>query len=146
MIESAIDRLIYLVDKLPGVLNGIQEDEMSAKPSPGKWSKKEIIGHLIDSATNNHHRFVRCQFENMPESRYNQDKWNEFSYYQQMDSRHLIDLWTNYNKHLVEITKHIHPDNLTRQVRLGDTDFTLQFLINDYVEHMEHHLRQVVDY
>ncbi len=50
---------------------------MSIKLFPNKWSKKEIIGHLINSATNNHQRFVRCQFETIPKIVYDQNKWKE---------------------------------------------------------------------
>jgi hypothetical protein len=58
MIEKAINRLIFIIDKVPNILSEIGDENMSIKPSPNKWSKKEIIGHLIDSATNNHQRFV----------------------------------------------------------------------------------------
>lgn len=81
MIEQAISRLDFIIDKVPGILMQISEEEMSEKLSPNKWSKKEVIGHLVDSATNNHQRFVRGQFEDMPEIRYDQNKWNECSFY-----------------------------------------------------------------
>ena len=61
MIENALNRLKYILDTVPKILTEIGERKMSIKPLPNKWSKKEIIGHLIDSATNNHQRFVRGQ-------------------------------------------------------------------------------------
>ncbi|MBK9046740.1 MAG: hypothetical protein IPL74_08565 [Bacteroidetes bacterium] len=70
----------FFIENVPNVLIQI-EDEM-AKKSLQKWSKKEILGHLIDSATNNHQRFVRGQFETVPEISYDQNNWNTFSYYQ----------------------------------------------------------------
>lgn len=73
MIEKAINRLNFIIDKVPNILSEISEENMSVKPLPTKWSKKEIIGHLIDSATNNHQRFVRGQFEYNPEILYDQD-------------------------------------------------------------------------
>ena len=79
------------------MLTQISEEKMSEKPAPNKWSKKEIIGHLIDSATNNHHRFVRGQFEAIPEIRHNQNGWNKYSFYQQIDSKQIILFWTIYN-------------------------------------------------
>ena len=85
MIENALNRLKYILDTVPKILTEIGERKMSIKPLPNKWSKKEIIGHLIDSATNNHQRFVRGQFEHNPEIRYDQNKWNEFSFYQEIE-------------------------------------------------------------
>jgi hypothetical protein len=146
MIEKAISRLNYIIDKVPSILTEISEENMSAKPLPTKWSKKEIIGHLIDSATNNHQRFVRGQFETIPEIRYDQNKWNEYSFYQQIDSKQLILFWAIYNKQLIEIINRIPAENLKRQIKVGEDLLTLEFLIADYVEHLEHHLKQVIDY
>jgi hypothetical protein len=146
MIENAVNRLKHILDKVPRILTEISEEKMSYKPLPNKWSKKEIIGHLIDSATNNHQRFVRGQFENAPEIRYDQDKWNEYSFYQQIDSKQIILFWTVYNKQLVEVMKRIPNENLKRQIKVGENLLTIEFLITDYVEHLEHHLKQVTDY
>jgi hypothetical protein len=146
MIDKAISRLSYIIEKVPSILAEIGEEKMSLKPLPSKWSKKEIIGHLIDSATNNHQRFVRGQFETLPEIRYDQDKWNEYGFYQQIDSKQIISFWTIYNKQLLEIIKRIPEENLKRQIMVGENLLTLDFLIADYVDHLEHHLRQVAEY
>lgn len=145
MIEKAISRLSLIIETVPSILAEIAEEKMSLKPFPDKWSKKEIIGHLIDSATNNHQRFIRGQFENIPEIRYDQNKWNEYSFYQQIDSKQIISFWTIYNKQLIEIIKLIPTENLKRQIKVGENLLTIEFLIADYVEHMEHHLNQVID-
>lgn len=147
MIEFAIKRLEYLCDIIPQLLTEIDEQTFSVKPKPNKWSKKEIIGHLIDSATNNHQRFVRGQFEDVPKIVYDQNKWNEFNFYQKMDGQQLISFWTIYNRQLAELLKNIPEENLSKECKSGDDkNLTLDFLINDYVEHLEHHLRQVVTY
>jgi hypothetical protein len=146
MIEKSIIRLAYLVENIPSILSEISEEKMSEKTSPNKWSKKEIIGHLIDSATNNHQRFIRGQFEPIPAIRYDQNKWNEYNFYQELSSKEIIKFWTIYNQHLVEITNRIPIENLSKQIKVGDELFTLEFLIIYYVEHLEHHLRQVVAY
>lgn len=147
MIEKAINRLEFLCDSIPQLLIEIDEQAFSIKPSPNKWSKKEIIGHLIDSATNNHQRFVRGQFEDSPTISYEQDKWIECSYYQQMPKQKLIDFWTIYNRHLAGIMRLIPAENLLKTCKLKDgTVQDLDFLINDYVDHQEHHLRQVINY
>lgn len=146
MIQNAIQRLEFLVNTIPKLLTDIGEDHFSLKPSPDKWSKKEIMGHLIDSATNNHQRFVRGQFEHTPEIRYDQNKWNEFSFHQQINADQLISFWTIYNKQLLEIIKRIPEESLAKEIKIGDHHLTLNFLIIDYVEHLEHHLKQVVEY
>lgn len=146
MIEKAIHRLNTIIDKVPQILREISEDEISIKPSPNKWSKKEVLGHLVDSATNNHQRFIRGQFELTPEIRYDQNKWIEFSFYQEIESKQIINFWTVYNQQLVELIKRIPSDNLTKQIRVGENLVTLEFLIVDYVAHLEHHLKQIIDY
>ncbi len=146
MIQESIEKLASIVNMAPALLTAISEEEMSRKASPGKWSKKEILGHLIDSATNNHQRFVRAQFEHQPEIRYDQNKWNECSFHQEIDSRQLISFWALYNQQLMEIIQRISPEYLTRQVKIGDELFSLEFLIVDYVAHLEHHLQQLIDY
>ena len=146
MIEKALNRLEYIINLTPKMLTEISEENMSTKPSPTKWSKKEIIGHLIDSATNNHQRFVRGQFENIPEISYDQNNWNEFSFYNQIDSKQIISFWTIYNKQIIEIIKRIPKGNLEKQIKIGNNILTLEFLIIDYVEHLEHHLKQIIEY
>lgn len=146
MIEKAVERLNYIIDKAPQILREISEEEISVKPSPSKWSKKEVLGHLIDSATNNHQRFIRGQFELTPEIRYDQNKWIEFSFYQEIESKQIINFWTVYNQQLVELIKRIPSDNLTKQIRVGENLVTLEFLIVDYVAHLEHHLKRIIDY
>jgi len=146
MINQALAQLTFIVEKAPSMLTQISEEKMSEKPAPNKWSKKEIIGHLIDSATNNHHRFVRGQFEAIPEIRYDQNGWNKYSFYQQIDSKQIILFWTIYNSQLIELIKRIPTDNLKRQVKVGDNLLTIEYLIIDYVEHLEHHLKQAIDY
>ncbi|MDX1936305.1 MAG: hypothetical protein SFU21_04285, partial [Flavihumibacter sp.] len=109
-------------------------------------SKKEIIGHLIDSATNNHQRFVRGQFEDSPKIAYDQNRWNKYNFYQQIDGQQIIDFWTVYNRQILELIRRIPNENLKLVCHVGDKFLTLDFLINDYVEHLEHHLKQVVSY
>ena len=142
----SIERLEQILNTIPQLLRAIDENEMQFKSSPDKWSKKQILGHLIDSASINHHRFVRGQFEDVPEISYDQDKWNDHSYYQQIDTKQIIDLWTVYNRQILEITKRIPSGHWQRMIRVKDDRFTLEFILSDYVHHMEHHLRQVVNY
>ncbi|WP_257669810.1 DinB family protein [Parapedobacter tibetensis] len=145
MINDAINRLEYLCDIIPQLLHEISEEEFSTKPSPEKWSKKEILGHLIDSATNNHQRFVRVQFEDCPSIWYDQDNWVAYSRHQQVPKEQLIAFWASYNRYLAILLSHIPNENLQCTCRMRDGGVvTLNFLIDDYVAHLEHHLGQMV--
>ena len=147
MLQQIINRLQYLCDTIPDLLIAIPEKDFSFKPSETKWSKKQILGHLIDSAANNHQRFVRIQFEDVPSITYNQDNWNNHSYHNQVDSKYLIKFWELYNLHLAELIKLIPEKNFVRECNVGkEQNVTLQWLVEDYVRHLEHHLRQLVNY
>lgn len=145
-IQQSITRLQYLCDTIPALLTQIPEAEFSRKPAPGKWSNKEILGHLIDSATNNHQRFVRAQFEESPTIVYDQNNWNTYSHYNLLDSKQLILFWESYNRHILELIHHITPENLNRTCwNGGEAPQTLEWLFIDYVAHMEHHLKQMLN-
>jgi hypothetical protein len=150
MITSAIKRLEFLCNEIPSLLTKISESDFSVRPSPNKWSKKEILGHLIDSATNNHHRIVRGQFEDQPKINYDNHVWNKGNHYYEIPGSQLISFWTAYNKHLLEVIKRIPEEKLSNKVQTGETGekdlMTLRFIIEDYVEHLEYHLRQIVRY
>lgn len=147
MLKESIIRLRFLTENLPALLYEIDEITFSFKPSTLKWSKKEILGHLIDSATNNHHRFIRSQFENIPQISYNQNQWNAFNFYQKIPKNQLIEFWTVYNKQLFELIKNVPNENLKKQCKISDNEiYSIEFLISDYIEHLEHHLKHIVDY
>ncbi|MBL8017837.1 MAG: DinB family protein, partial [Ignavibacteria bacterium] len=66
VINNTINRMNFLVLDVPERLSNYKEEQLSAKASPLKWSKKELLGHLCDSAVNNLGRFIRAQFEEEP--------------------------------------------------------------------------------
>lgn len=143
---DATTRLRYLVAIIPGKIAAISDADLSAKPS-GKWSKKEILGHLIDSAANNHQRLICAQYEDIPAIFYNQDQWVALNHYNELETSHLLNFWTAYNQQLIAIIQRVPPENLDREYNTGGSrNFTLQWLIDDYVAHMEHHLKVIVDY
>ena len=147
MLTATIQRMQYLCDTIPGLIEQIPEDEFNRKPAPNKWSKKEILGHLIDSAANNHHRFVRGQFEDTPFIVYDQDNWNNHNRYQQMATEQVISFWNAYNNHLLEVIKRIPADSLQRKCKTNEaTPVTIEWLVKDYVKHMEYHLRQIAPF
>jgi peptidoglycan hydrolase-like amidase len=147
MLTQSINRLDTLIKIIHDLLVNMDEEAFTLKSSPEKWSKKEILGHLIDSATNNHQRFIRGQYEDEPTIFYDQNQWNTLSHYHEMSTKQIIAFWTMYNQHLLHIIKHIPNDNLQKKCRTFDGNtYTIEFLIIDYVAHLEHHLRQVVSY
>lgn len=145
MTSENLIRLHYLCDTMPALMSEISEDDFSSRPLPDKWSKKEILGHLIDSASNNHHRLVRTQFESNPIISYNQDQWNKFSRYSLLNSRDLIAFWTSYNRHLCGLIANMPEEALLKTCNTGnETSHTLAFIFDDYVSHLEHHLQQII--
>ncbi len=147
MIDKSLYRLAFLCETIPALLNIIPEDEFKFKAKPEKWSKQEILGHLIDSASNNHQRFIRIQFEENPKIIYDQNNWNKYNNWNALNKGHVIRFWEVYNRQLIELISIIPPENL---IRTGITNevqpVTLNWLIDDYVVHLEHHMRQIVDY
>ena len=145
MLKLSIQRLNYLIQTMPPLLAKIPLSEYEYKPYPDKWSKKEILGHLLDSATNNHHRFVRTQYEENFRITYDQIPLTQGNFYQSLPLDHLIRFWTIYNQHLLEIMSRVSADKLLRTCDSGDPELrTLEWLMVDYVNHLEHHLRQLV--
>ena len=143
---TAYSRLKEILQQIPAKLNVINEEEALQKPNPKKWSKKEILGHLIDSGSNNHQRFVRLQIDNaITLPKYKQDEWVVVEHWQQREWKEIIALWKLYNQHLLHIFQFVDETKLLSTLTLGDANYTLQFLIDDYVDHMEHHLRQILD-
>src|SRR4029453_2043663 len=125
-------------------LSAISDDAASKKPAPDKWSKKEILGHLIDSAANNHQRFVRLQLQ--PEISlpgYDQDNWVRLNRYQQAPWSEIIILWSAYNRHLATVIESLDEATLGHLWHSPSGDVTLEFIATDYVRHLRHHLSQI---
>ena len=101
----ALDLIDIVASTVPR-LEAIDPVRAAARPAPGKWSPQEIIGHLIDSASNNHQRFVRAQFQDdLVFSGYAQDDWVAVQQYQQARWTDLIALWAGFNRHLAHVMR-----------------------------------------
>jgi hypothetical protein len=144
--SAALRRLRFAVRTLPGVLTGFSEAESEQRPSPERWSKKEVLGHLIDSASNNHQCFVRGQLaaaQHFPG--YEQEQWVRVQGYQAARWNDLIDLWRAYNTHLLHVAGHMTEEGRRAACRVGaGPEVTLADLFIDYVRHLEHHLHQML--
>jgi hypothetical protein len=143
-VKETARQLENIIDQhLPALLQ-IPEEEYSRKPSPAKWSKKEILGHLVDSAQSNIRRFVIAQYEDRPHIVYNQDKWVVAMGYQQWDTRNIIDLWYLLNKQVCAILQNTPPGMYNRECQTQALH-TIEWLAADYVKHLLHHLHVVLD-
>lgn len=142
--QITIKQLEQILQEYSPLLSQIPESTFAAKPLPHKWSKKEILGHLIDSAQNNIRRFVVAQYEEKPAIKYAQDNWVAAANYQDYDSDDLVALWTLLNKHLCMVLKNIPPVMADRLCDTGELK-TLQWLAADYCKHLLHHLHQVLN-
>lgn len=142
MRNAALD-LISTVESVEESLSQISEAEASRKPAPDKWSKKEVIGHLIDSASNNHQRFIRAQEGDvLIFPKYTQDFWVSAQHYAKSDWYMLLNFWSLYNRHLAHVIENINPDARSRLCKIGSNEpATLEFLVTDYVAHLKHHLK-----
>jgi ribosomal protein S18 acetylase RimI-like enzyme len=146
LMPAAIERLRFAIRTLPDVLSHYSEAESEKRPSLERWTKKEVLGHLIDSASNNHQRFVRGQISSgqiFPG--YEQEQWIRIQRYQTALWNDLIELWRAYNIHLLHVAECMSEEGQRAVCRVGAEDeVTLAELFVDYVEHLEHHLRKML--
>ena len=147
-LQKVIDRLQQHINLAPSEFLKYPEGELRRKPAPDKWSKKELLGHLIDSAANNHHRFIKTQFLPQPffVEGYAQNDWVRIQNYNEKDTEQLVNLWKVYNEHILFIMQNTPDKNLKIKITAEDpfeNADTLFLLMKDYVDHMDHHFMQI---
>jgi hypothetical protein len=142
---EALSSLHMLLDRVPERLGELSGDAVGTKPTPTKWSAKEELGHLLDSAANNHQRIVRAQLEDTPSMPgYQQNDWVKVHGYQRRDWNELIELWEALNRQLLAAAEAVPDAGWTRTLTIaGSEPLTLQFVFEDYLAHMLHHLRHI---
>jgi hypothetical protein len=144
-LQSVANDLRKTVDAAKGRLAVVDAKTVTYRPAADRWTIAEVIGHLIDSATNNHHRFVRAQFvEELVFPKYEQNEWVAAEYFNECDWPSLVELWHRYNHHLAHVIEHVKTESLDRRCLIGPyPPVTLGFLIEDYVGHLKHHLAKI---
>ena len=151
-----VDDLIRNVNEASARLRRVSDADAARRPGPGKWCAKEIVGHLIDSASHNHQRFVRASWQDdLVFPGYHQDAWVSAQGYQAAPWLELVDLWAAYNAHIARLMRatpdavrlrdrtHHNLDELAWQPVPSDQPASLDDMMRDYVGHLLHHLRQI---
>ncbi len=136
------------LEKYHTKLQHLNEADFSAKPVPEKWSKKEELGHIIDSAQNNIQRFIRVQYEENVHIRYNPDNWVAMNDYQSRNTKELIELWHLLNKQIIAILEKM-PEEKWETLMSFDINPSVKnttlYIAEDYVKHMTHHLESITN-
>jgi len=137
--------LLRVVEAAEAQLREVSEAERGKPTLPGGWSRKQLMGHLIDSASNNHQRFVRAaQQPSLEFPGYDQEGNVKVQAVQEADWALLVSLWAAYNRYLAHVIAHLPPSKLDTVCRIGaGAPVTLGFIATDYLTHTLHHLKQI---
>jgi len=144
--RDTIDKFESLLAESLAYFKTLKASVLEEKTDEGKWSKKEIIGHLIDSSLHNLVRFTEINYAEKPYiyRTYNQDDLIRINQYQEMEKEALIQLWYAVNNQIIRIFKAAKQDALEYKIQLADNAIIdLRFLMTDYVAHLEHHIHQI---
>jgi DinB superfamily len=152
-----VSELRIAIKKATPLLKGIGDEASRRPPKPGKWCPREVVGHLVDSASNNHQRFVRALFQDdLVFPGYDQDAWVSVQTYREEPWDDLIELWRTFNLHLARLMESVPEEQLSKSRSRHNLDVlawkpfpreqpaTLDYFMADYVAHLKHHLRQVI--
>ena len=142
--EKSILQLQSIIDHYGNQLDVLNEAEWMYKPNPAKWSRKEVLGHLIDSAQNNIRRFIVAQYEDKPKIVYAQDLWVAAANYHNYVINDLVTLWRLLNRHICVVLKNIPANAPERLCDTGDLR-SIKWLGSDYNKHLLHHLHQLLN-
>ena len=145
--EATAKELSTIVSQYAALISKIPDAEFSNKPLPNKWSKKEVLGHLIDSGQTNLRRFICGQYESAPKIVYAQDFWVAANNYQNIPRENLIQLWRLLNEQICEVLRTMPDRNASLLVDTGKEEpqlHSIAWLADDYVKHLKHHLNQII--
>ncbi|MBB6003434.1 DinB family protein [Arcicella rosea] len=145
--EEVVEQLRLRIDTVEKYFSAHSEADLALKASPEKWSKKEVLGHLIDSAQSNIRRMVVGQYEENAHIIYRQNEWVKAADYQHYDTKDLIQMWVLLNKHFCRVLLNLPKENYETITNwgnettpmLGQDLVTLEFVAKDYTRHLDHH-------
>lgn len=154
--QKFLDEIKAFIESTANRLLDLSDSDVHKKINQDNWAPIEILGHLVDSACNNHRRFVLAQLkDDLIFDGYEQDRWTSSQNYFEEDWNSLVQLWKYYNYHIIHLCKQI-PQNILEQKRAShnlneiswkkvdkNTPATLEYLITDYFGHLKHHIAQV---
>lgn len=152
-----VQTLVGTIDVAVPALLALPDHATAQPPAPGKWSPREVVGHLIDSASNNHRRFVIARWkDDLIFDGYEQDRWVDAQQYRDAPWPDLVMLWSQFNRHLARVMAAVpegvrakpqrrhNLDRVAWRPVASDVPTTLDYLMDDYVGHLRHHLKQVL--
>lgn len=147
--KLAMKQLAHFIEALPEKYFAFDEPSLLQFPAAGKWSRKQVLGHLIDSAINNLKRFTEIQFAPQPYTvqAYHQNELVAINNYQQLPLAHLLQLWASLNQQIIFVVENIPAEKMHYPVnpQYDNQEMrSLAWIICDYVAHMEHHWKQIV--
>ena len=132
------------VDRASAVFRGLSDSDVSTALAVGKWSRKEILGHLVDSAANNHQRVIRAQFSSSLVFGYDQVAWVEANAYRGRVWMELVELWVALNRHFAAAVQAVPAAKLITPCAAGEQESQpLEWWIRDYLRHLKHHVEQI---
>jgi hypothetical protein len=139
------EQLLSVIEAAEPRLRAVSALESSRAVLPGGWSRKQVMGHLIDSASNNHQRFVRAALQSSLDfPGYDQDENVHMQAPQEADWPLLVSLWATYNRYLAHVVARLPVSKLETVCRIGSGEpVTLAFVARDYLRHLVHHLKQI---
>jgi hypothetical protein len=146
--KSISEELLKTIYIHATALQEMNEASSSPHPAIGKWSKKEELGHLIDSAQNNLRRFIVSQYEHEPHIIYNQDKWISINSYNELPVLQLARLWLLLNQQIAHVLSNISEADAQLKCNTGkgkDEFHTIEWLAEDYLKHVRHHLHHILE-
>lgn len=146
--QETVSRLNELLVEGKKYINKTSNEELEKKPAINKWSKKEILGHLIDSGINNLQRFTEIQFQKSPYKLrdYHQSNLVKSNFYQESEIEEILQFWLSINKRILFVISNLPTELYQNKIVLSSKEeITLLFLIEDYVVHLEYHLNQIVN-
>ncbi len=146
--KDVADELDKIINDFAKKIGELSDSDFEQKSNPKQWSKKEVVGHLIDSGQTNLRRFICGQYDSSPSKIvYDQDFWVSANRYQEMESKDVIALWRLVNLQIANVLRTMPVENYNKSCDTSKAESqlrTLEWLAIDYVKHLKHHLNQVI--